>query len=127
MTIDISHVGFWAPDTTLLFWVWVGVVVFFLALTIIGLLFDRDAMAGIGLGLMAISIFLGGLVFAGTSARYYDSRVHSSKTLQLEEHYSNVQLTGDKFTASLEGKYVSGALIESEPGKFQVVELEEAK
>lgn len=78
---------------------------------------------GLGVALLLSGMF-GGLMVALEGDDRWDEKIKAQKLDALEDMgYTEIDIAYDKFTASDDGEYVKGALIELEDLKYEVVEL----
>lgn len=107
-----------------------GIALVVLILGVILYLRTRDAMSendtfamGTAFALVAAAIFLMGGVVTGNSV--HATQVRETKVAGLEElGFDQVDLSGDTFTASRDGAYFSGILLEGEESNtWQVAEV----
>ena len=87
--------------------------------------FDRGAWLGaIGATVGVGACIVGGIGSMAQPPIDYGIRVEEAKAASLEEAgFTDVELSGDKFTASDDGAYFKGALVEVGDLTWQVVEV----
>lgn len=132
--VDISGVGYWAGSNfaSLILWWLIPAVILLIVLFCLMAFFDpwdtgAEAVAVIVFTLFLLWLFMIGLI--NMVMVPHSNRANIIEEMKIEQisktGYSHVELNmdGDKFTASKEGKYVQGALVEIETNKYKIVEL----
>jgi hypothetical protein len=87
----------------------------------------RKALRGGASAIGFITLILGAFAFlliAMIGSDIYEDRIYALQTEALEDAgFEKVTLTYDRFTASMEGDYFSGVLVETDTLTYQIVEI----